>query len=81
MSHVLTSAADIRGEAFRANAATMRALLDTLGRRAADATAGGPPAARDKHVARGKLLPRDRVDELLDEGSPFLELAPLAATG
>jgi len=43
--------------------------------------AGGSQAARDRHVARGKLLPRDRVDALLDPGSPLLELSPLAATG
>ena len=42
---------------------------------------GGPPQARQRHVARGKLLPRDRVDTLLDAGSPFLELSPLAAKG
>ena len=40
--------------------------------------AGGPQRSRDRHVARGKLLPRERVDVLLDEGSPFLEVAPLA---
>ena len=42
---------------------------------------GVPARSRERHVARGKLLPRDRIDELLDEGSPFLEIAPLAATG
>src|SRR5690606_11414645 len=42
---------------------------------------GGPEKARTKHVARGKLLPRDRVDQLLDPGSPFLELSALAANG
>ena len=42
---------------------------------------GGPEASRARHVARGKLLPRDRVERLLDPGSPFLELAPLAAEG
>jgi 3-methylcrotonyl-CoA carboxylase beta subunit len=45
------------------------------------ARAGGPEASRQRHVARGKLLPRDRVDGLLDRGSPFLELSPLAAYG
>ncbi|MEO3472753.1 carboxyl transferase domain-containing protein [Roseomonas sp. CAU 1739] len=81
MSHVLTSAIDTRAEAFRANAATMRALLDTLGARAAEAAAGGPTASREKHIARGKLLPRERVERLLDRGAPFLELSPLAAHG
>ncbi|MDQ4021047.1 MAG: methylcrotonoyl-CoA carboxylase, partial [Actinomycetota bacterium] len=47
----------------------------------AKARLGGPPKARERHVERGKLLPRDRVDALLDPSSPFLELSPLAATG
>ena len=53
----------------------------TCGRRLADAALGGPQKSRDRHVARGKLLPRDRIDQLLDDGSPFLEIAPLAANG
>jgi 3-methylcrotonyl-CoA carboxylase beta subunit len=44
-------------------------------------SAGGTEAARARHVARGKLLPRERVERLLDAGSPFLEIAPLAAEG
>ncbi|WP_198369275.1 carboxyl transferase domain-containing protein [Roseomonas rosulenta] len=59
----------------------MRDLLQALGARAADAAAGGPPAAREKHLSRGKLLPRERVERLLDPGAPFLELSPLAAFG
>nr|WP_232531695.1 carboxyl transferase domain-containing protein [Microbacterium halophytorum] len=59
----------------------MRALVDELRARLAEAARGGPTAARERHVARGKLLPRERVDRLLDVGSPFLELAPLAADG
>jgi 3-methylcrotonyl-CoA carboxylase beta subunit len=58
-----------------------RALIAELRARRAAAALGGPAAARDRHVARGKLLPRDRVDRLLDAGSPFLEIAPLAAGG
>ncbi|TKV56412.1 methylcrotonoyl-CoA carboxylase [Nakamurella flava] len=58
-----------------------RALVDDLAAHLATARAGGPPAAREKHRARGKLLPRERVDTLLDPGSPFLELSPLAAHG
>ncbi|NDB17900.1 MAG: methylcrotonoyl-CoA carboxylase, partial [Actinobacteria bacterium] len=54
-------------------------LLADLRVRIERASAGGPESARDKHVARGKLLTRDRVDALLDPGSAFLELAPLAA--
>src|SRR5690606_2689317 len=55
----------------------VRELRDKL----AAAARGGSEKARERHVARGKLLPRDRVDELLDTGSPFLELSPLAADG
>lgn len=58
-----------------------RALVADLRERLRVAAAGGPERARERHVARGKLLPRDRIDTLLDEGSPFLEIAPLAATG
>ncbi len=63
------------------NDAAQRALVADLRKRLAVAAAGGPERARERHVARGKLLPRDRIDALLDEGSPFLEIAPLAATG
>ena len=56
-------------------------LLEELRERRERAAAGGPPAARERHVDRGKLLPRDRVDALLDDGSAFLEIAPLAAEG
>ena len=57
------------------------ALVDQLRTKLATAAMGGPARARERHVSRGKLLPRDRVDGLLDAGSPFLELAPLAADG
>src|SRR6476469_9218754 len=57
------------------------ALVEQLRAKLASAALGGPERARERHVARGKLLPRDRVDDLLDPGSPFLELAPLAADG
>src|SRR3954447_18616753 len=57
----------------------MRELVDELHERVATARQGGSPAAREKHTGRGKLLVRDRVDRLLDPGSPFLELSPLAA--
>ncbi|MBU3061398.1 methylcrotonoyl-CoA carboxylase [Nocardia sp. NEAU-G5] len=56
-------------------------LVRDLRERLATAALGGPARARERHVARGKLLPRERVDRLLDPGSPFLELSPLAATG
>jgi 3-methylcrotonyl-CoA carboxylase beta subunit len=57
------------------------ALVGQLRAKLATAALGGPERARERHVSRGKLLPRDRVDGLLDPGSPFLELAPLAADG
>ena len=57
------------------------ALLEQLRSKLATAALGGPERARERHVARGKLLPRDRVDGLLDPGSPLLEVAPLAADG
>ncbi|AOD21174.1 methylcrotonoyl-CoA carboxylase [Rhodococcus sp. p52] len=56
-------------------------LVGELRDKLAAAALGGSEKARERHVARGKLLPRDRVDELLDTGSPFLELSPLAADG
>ncbi|WP_166135340.1 carboxyl transferase domain-containing protein [Nocardioides ochotonae] len=59
----------------------LRALTDQLRERLATARRGGSQAARDKHTARGKLLVRERVARLLDPGSPFLEIAPLAAYG
>ncbi|MCT1476562.1 carboxyl transferase domain-containing protein [Microbacterium sp. p3-SID336] len=61
--------------------ATQESLAQELRERLATAAVGGPPASRERHVARGKLLPRDRVTRLLDEGSPFIEIAPLAADG
>ncbi len=57
----------------------MRELVDELRARTAAARNGGGARARERHVARGKLLPRERVDRLLDPGAPFLELSPLAA--
>ncbi|MGZ8689489.1 MAG: carboxyl transferase domain-containing protein [Aeromicrobium sp.] len=59
----------------------MRELVSELRERLATVRHGGSQASRDRHVSRGKLLPRDRVDRLLDPGSPFLELSPLAAYG
>ncbi|MER6994861.1 carboxyl transferase domain-containing protein [Streptomyces sp. NPDC000410] len=78
---VLASAADPASAAWQANEAAHRALADTLREKLAAARLGGGEKARARHTARGKLLPRDRVDTLLDPGSPFLELAPLAAEG
>ncbi|EYC50174.1 methylcrotonoyl-CoA carboxylase [Hylemonella gracilis str. Niagara R] len=75
----LNSQLNPRSESFQANAAAMRSLVDDLRAQFARVEAGGGEAARAKHVARGKLLPRERVQQLLDPGSPFLEIAPLAA--
>ncbi|MEU1266984.1 carboxyl transferase domain-containing protein [Streptomyces sp. NPDC005799] len=77
----LHSAADPASEAWRANEEAHRALAEELRGKLAAARLGGGEKARARHTARGKLLPRDRVDTLLDPGSPFLELAPLAADG
>ncbi|MDO8385788.1 MAG: carboxyl transferase domain-containing protein, partial [Polaromonas sp.] len=76
---VLETKLNARSADFQANAAAMRALVDDLKTQVAKAAAGGGEAARAKHVARGKLPPRERVQMLLDPGTPFLELAPLAA--
>jgi 3-methylcrotonyl-CoA carboxylase beta subunit len=63
------------------NARVNAELAAELRRRVADAAQGGPEAVRARHTARGKLLPRERVDRLLDPGSPFLEIGQLAAFG
>lgn len=76
---VIASRIDARSPAFQDNARQMSALVEELNQRLAQAALGGGEAARQKHVARGKLLPRDRIAHLLDPGSPFLEVAPLAA--
>ncbi len=67
--------------ASQARAAHNRALAQQLRARVAEAALGGPEKHRERHVARGKLLPRDRVERLLDPGSPFLEIGQLAANG
>ena len=67
--------------AFEANQESQLAWVEELKERLATAALGGPAKSRERHIARGKLLPRDRIDYLLDEGSPFLEIAPLAANG
>jgi 3-methylcrotonyl-CoA carboxylase beta subunit len=72
---------DVTAAVSADNDAAQRVLVDELRRRLADTALGGPASSRDRHLARGKLLPRERIDALLDEGSPFLEIAPLAANG
>src|SRR5690348_2770489 len=65
--------------AFKSNAEAMAALVDELKSRMAVAALGGDERSRKRHTERGKLLPRERVERLIDPGSPFLELSPLAA--
>ncbi len=67
--------------AFKSNASAMAALVDELKSRMATAALGGDERSRKRHTERGKLLPRARVERLIDPGSPFLELSPLAAFG
>ena len=77
----LSTQLNARSEDFKANAAAMRLLVDDLNEKLAKIALGGGDEARKKHLSRGKLLPRDRVERLLDPGTPFLEIAPLAALG
>ena len=78
---VLNSNVSPSGEAFLSNAAGMSEQLSQVRDAAELALQGGGERARDRHVARGKLLPRDRVQTLLDPGSPFLEIGLTAAHG
>ena len=78
---VLDTKLTAEGETFRTNATHNRALAETLRADVAKAALGGNDRSRERHTARGKLLPRDRVERLLDPGSPFLEIGQLAANG
>jgi 3-methylcrotonyl-CoA carboxylase beta subunit len=78
---VLTSQVQTRSDEFRANTERMRALVDELREKTAQAARGGSEAARKKYKSRDKLFVRERVDLLLDAGTAFLELSPLAANG
>ena len=78
---VLTSEADPRSDVFKANAAAMQSLVADLRASVAKVEQGGGEAARKRHASRGKKLPRERVQALIDPGSPFLELSQLAAHG
>ena len=77
----IRSQLDVRSPEFQANAAQLRAAVEDLRGEMAKAALGGGEKARAKHTERGKLLPRERIRALLDPGSPFLELSPLAAHG
>ena len=78
---VLATALDTGGEAFRGNEAAMAALVDDLETQVARVAEGGGARVRERHLARGKLLPRERLHVLLDPGAPFLELSQLAGHG
>ncbi len=78
---VLTTKLDPGSAAFHANAAHMDGLVAALEAKTRDAALGGPEPARERHLARGKLLPRERVERLVDPGAPFLEIGALAANG
>ncbi len=78
---VLESKLKPRSADFQANAAAMQALVQDLNVQIAKSALGGGEVARAKHTGRGKLLPRERIQMLLDPGTPFLELSPLAAMG
>ncbi len=77
----IKSRIDTRSDDFRNNAAFLQAQVDDLREKAARIALGGDARSRERHVARGKLLPRQRVERLVDRGSPFLEIGQLAAHG
>ena len=77
----LDSLVDRGSDLFHANTAHNRALAEELRAKVGHAALGGTAAARERHVSRGKLLPRDRIEKLLDPGAPFLEIGQLAAEG
>ncbi len=77
----LATALSPDSDTFRANAAHNRALAETLRADVARTALGGGEKSRERHTARGKLLPRDRVERLLDPGAPFLEIGQLTANG
>jgi 3-methylcrotonyl-CoA carboxylase beta subunit len=78
---ILTSQISTASEAFTANTERMRALVSDIEAKAALVIKGGTDEARERHTSRGKLLPRDRLAQLLDAGSPFLEIGQFAAWG
>ncbi len=78
---VLDSATDTGSTGFAENSAAMMRLVEELRHKAAIVKRGGSEESRARHLSRGKLLPRDRIDALLDPASPFLEVGQLAANG
>ncbi|KAG0320919.1 Methylcrotonoyl-CoA carboxylase beta chain, mitochondrial [Dissophora globulifera] len=77
-SLILPNNIDTHKPEFKDNAARMQALVDDMNAKVAEIKLGGGKVARDRHISRKKLLPRDRVDRLLDNGSPFLEIGQFA---
>jgi 3-methylcrotonyl-CoA carboxylase beta subunit len=78
---VIQSQISTSSDLFRANAEKMRSLVADISEKAATVQRGGSDEARERHASRGKLLPRDRLTQLLDPGSPFLEIGQFAAFG
>src|SRR5438093_11373622 len=78
---LIPTAFDASSPEAKANRESMTALVDELRAKLAKVREGGPARARDRHLAAGKLLPRQRVETLLDAGTPFLEIGALAANG
>src|SRR4051812_11383735 len=78
---ILDTKLNSRSDDFKSNAAAMQTLVDDLKAKIEQIMLGGGDEPRKKHVARGKLLPRERVEMLLDPGTPFLEFSQLAAYG
>src|SRR5262245_12445037 len=77
--NTIRSTLDTRSAEFASNAEAMKILVADLRAKVAEVKQGGGAKARERHLGRGKLLPRERVQGLLDPGSPFLELSQLAA--
>ena len=75
---VLETSIDPKSDDFRANAKSLQAQVGALKDLLARIAEGGGAQARERHIGRGKLLPRERVRRLVDPGAPFLELSPLA---
>ena len=78
---ILESKLNAGSDEFRRNKAAMQAVVDDLCTKIAELARGGGEEARQKHLSRGKLLPRERIQRLLDPGTPFLEFSQLAAYG
>ena len=77
--NILTSNIDTSSDLFLERQKANKDLLDSLRVKLESVIIGGPSAAREKHISRGKLLVRDRINLLLDPNTPFIELSPLAA--